>query len=82
MNHLSLLHQPLSLGSIQHICFLQKALLKGVLINLSGGGTRTTFIKAICQEETNVLSFYPSASDNSKKKKRICTITDWNVAHY
>lgn len=36
INHLSLLHQPLSLCSVQSIGFLQKALLKGVLINLSG----------------------------------------------
>lgn len=36
INHLSLLHQPLSLCSIKSISFLQKALLKGVLINLAG----------------------------------------------
>lgn len=36
MNHLSLLHQPLSLCGIQHVCFHQKALFKGVLINLPG----------------------------------------------
>lgn len=59
INHLSLLHQPLSLSSVQSISFLQKPLLKGVLINLDKEDTR--FIKAICQGNTLTLcQFYPS----------------------
>lgn len=38
-SHLSFLHQPLPLRSIQTICFLQKSLLKRVLINLTTTGS-------------------------------------------
>ncbi len=66
INHLSLLHQPLSLCSVQSISFLQKALLKGVLINLSETERTQVSFKAICQQETDSSS-HPGAGDNLRQ---------------
>lgn len=80
MNHLSLLHQPLSLSGIQHICFLQKALLKGVLINLSGReGTPLSLKPFVKKRQT--YHFIP-LQVIIPKKKQLYDNRLWNVAHY
>lgn len=63
-SHLSFLHQPLPLRSIQTICFLQKSLFKRVLINLTTTGssnredyvthTSTTFTSGVKSRMTGI----------------------------
>lgn len=64
INHLSFLHQPLSLRSKQSISFLQEALLKGVLINLSGTERTQVSLKPFVKVKADNLSLQPCESGN------------------